>query len=107
MGGKKKNVLKQVVSKLNSEKNGYCKIRHKRGWLDFLEDGDLGFSSSELKRVLEDTVHQEECRPKGTKLFFLRKRYEFTIKIDKIPYRPEEALVCVDRVGASHGSLRT
>ena len=92
MGGKKKNILKKVISKLKSEKNGYCKISHKIGWLDFLKDGDLVFSPSELKRILEDTIRQENCRPKGSKLFHLRKRDKFTIKTDKIPYRTEEAL---------------
>jgi len=92
VGGKKKNILKKVISKLKSEKNGYCKIRHKRGWLDFLEDGDLFFSPSELKRILEDTIRQENCMPEGNKLFLLRRRYEFTIKTDKSPFRIEEAL---------------
>jgi hypothetical protein len=92
VGGKKKNILKEVIAKLKSEKSGYHNINHKRVWLDFLKDGDLFFSPSELKRILEDTIRQENCGPKGSKLFFLRKRYEFTIKTDKTPYRIEEAL---------------
>ncbi len=88
----KKNILKEVISRLKSEKNRYCKIRHKRGWLDFLKDGDLVFSPSELKRTLKETIDQENCRPKGSKLFRLRKRCQFTIMTDKTPYRTEEAL---------------
>ena len=87
-----KGILREVISRLHSHKNGYCRITHKRGWLGYLQDGDLVFTLQELHQALRDIIDSEEMRPRGDKLFCLRRKYNFTIKADKTPYRPEEAL---------------
>jgi hypothetical protein len=87
-----KDILKEVVSRLRSHKNGYCKITHKRGWLDYLQDGDLVFTPQELHQALRAVIDSEQMRPRGDKLFCLHRKYSFTLKEDKRPYRPEEAL---------------
>jgi hypothetical protein len=87
-----KDILKEVISKLKSEKDGYCRITHKKGWLGFLKDGDLVFKPQELHQILRQVICSEGMVPRGDKLFYLRKRDNFTVKSDKTPYRPEEAL---------------
>lgn len=87
-----KSNLQQVISSLNSVKDGYCRVTHKRGWLDFLKDGDLVFTPRELHEKLWEVIDSESNRPKGQRLFWLRKRYNFTMMPDKRPYRTEEAL---------------
>lgn len=87
-----KDILKKVISRLHSHKNGYCRITHKRGWLGYLQDGDLVFTSRELHETLRTVIGSEKMRPRGDKLFCLRRKYNFTIKADNTPYRPEEAL---------------
>jgi len=87
-----KNILKEVISNLDSEKNGYCRINHKRGFLEYLEDGNLIFTPCELHDILRDFIDRDGRRPRGEKLFSLHKKYCFTAKEDKAPYRPEEAL---------------
>ena len=87
-----KGILKEVVSRLHSHKNGYCRITHKRGWLEYLQDGDLVFTVQALHQTLRNVIDTEMMRPRGEKLFCLRRKYSFTIKKDKTPYRPEEAL---------------
>ena len=85
-------ILKQSISNLNSPKNGYCRITHKRGWLDFLKDGDLVFTPKELHQKLWDVIDNDGNRPRGERLFWLRKTLSFTMMPDKRPYRTEEAL---------------
>jgi len=87
-----KNILNEVISKLNSEKDGYCRITHKKGWLGFLEDGDMIFKPHGLRKILKETIKREGMEPRGTKLFFLKKRGNFTVTSNKKPYRTEEAL---------------
>lgn len=87
-----KGILKEVISRLDSTKTKYCRIKHKRGWLEFLDDGDLGFNPSDLHRILREVVDTEDNRPKGKKLLSLRRRTAFTLKVDGSPCRPEEAL---------------
>lgn len=87
-----KDILKEVISSLQSDKAKYCRITHKRGWLEYLKDGDLVFTLQELHQALRDVIDSEEMRPKGNKVFCLRRKYNFTIKADKAPYRTEEAL---------------
>lgn len=87
-----KNILNDVKSKLKTEKDGYCLINHKKGWLGFLGDGDLVFTPHELHQVLRQVIDSDGMRPRGDKLFYLRKRTNFTVTSDKKPYRPEEAL---------------
>ena len=36
-----KDILEKVISRLKPEKGDYCRIKDKRGWLEYLEDGDL------------------------------------------------------------------
>jgi len=87
-----KDILREVISRLHSHKNGYCRITHKRGWLGYLQDGDLVFTVQELHQTLRKVIDSDQMRPKGNKLFCLRRKYNFTIKADKAPYRTEEAL---------------
>lgn len=87
-----KNILNEVISKLKSEKDGYCRITHKKGWLGFLADGDLVFKPHDLHQALRQTIDTEGMRPKGDRLFFLRSRYNLTVTIKNKPYRTEEAL---------------
>lgn len=84
-----KNILAEVISKLNVKKDRFAIIPHKKGWLKFLEDGDLVFKPSELHRILRQVIN--EVPPNGEKLLYLRKRCNFTV-IEEKPYRPEEAL---------------
>ena len=87
-----KNILKEVISQLNSKKGGFCRIKHKRGFLEYLEDGDLIFKPRELRDILWSVIDSDDMRPRGKKLFSLHKKYNFTAKENKVPYRPEEAL---------------
>lgn len=87
-----KGILKEVISHLQSNKAKYCRITHKRGWLEYLKDGDLVFTAQELHQTLRKIIDSDHMRPKGNKLFCLRRKYNFTMKADKSPYRTEEAL---------------
>ncbi|MFC1812862.1 hypothetical protein ACFL03_09225 [Thermodesulfobacteriota bacterium] len=87
-----KNIMKQIIAATDSEKDGYCRITHKRGWLDFLEDANLPFTPQELHSTFWEVIDTGQNRPRGDKLLYLRKRYNFTITKDKKPYRTEEAL---------------
>jgi len=87
---RKKDVIKKVIADLKTEKDSYCRITHKKGWLGFLEDGDLVFTPGELHQVLQRVM--KEHPPRGEKLFCLRKRDTFTVTNERKPYRPEEAL---------------
>jgi len=85
-----KDILKEVISRLNVTKGNYRIIPHKKGWLKFLEDGDLVFKPSELHEILRQVINQNP--PRGDKLFYLRKVNHFTVTDEKEAYRPEEAL---------------
>jgi hypothetical protein len=87
-----KAILKEVISQLQSDKSKYCTVIHKRGWLGYLKNGDLGFTVKELHQTLREVIDTDQMRPRGNKLFCLRRKYSFTIKADKTPYRAEEAL---------------
>ena len=87
-----KNILSTVIKDLDTQKTKYCRVKHKRGWLEYLEDGDLVFKPSELHNILRRVVDSKGKRPRGDKLLDLRKRTSFTARKDKAPYRPEEAL---------------
>jgi len=87
-----KDILKEVISNLQSDKVKYCRIIHKRGWLEYLKDGDLVFTVQELHQTLRKVIDSDQMRPRGDKLFCLRRKYNFKIKADKAPYRTEEAL---------------
>ena len=85
-----KNILKEVISKLKVEKDGYRRIPHKKGWLEFLEDGDLVFTPRELHQTLRQVIN--EFPPRGNKILYQRNRYNFTVTKEKKAYRTEEAL---------------
>jgi len=87
-----KNIMKRIIAATDSEKDGYCRIKQKRGWLDFLEDAELPFSPQDLHNTLWKIIDTGQNRPRGDKLLYLRKRNNFTITKDKKPYRTEEAL---------------
>jgi len=91
-----KDILKEVISRIEPEKNDYCRIRHKKGWIEYLEDGDLIFAPDELHRTLRRVIDTKENRPRGDKLLFLRNTRntnpQYTAREDGTPYRPEEAL---------------
>ena len=87
-----KNILNEVISKLNSEKDGYCRITHKKGWLGFLEDGDMIFKPHGLRKILKETIKREGMEPRGTKLFFLKKRGNFTVTSKKSPIELKKPL---------------
>jgi hypothetical protein len=87
-----KEILKNVISRLNAKKNGYNRIIHKKGWFGFLEDGDTVFTLPDLKTTLHQVIDTPQNRPRGEKLFYLTRHNNFTIKVDKKPYRNEEAL---------------
>ena len=87
-----KDILSTVIKRLGTQKTRHCRIKHKRGWLEYLEDGDLVFKPSELHNILRRVVDSEGNRPRGDKLLTLRKRTSFTARKNKAPYRPEEAL---------------
>lgn len=87
-----KEILKVVFTRLDSTKIKYCRIRHKRGWMEFLKDGDLAFNPADLHRILREVIDTEDNRPKGKKLLCFHRKTAFTLKADGSPYRPEEAL---------------
>ncbi|MBN1365911.1 MAG: hypothetical protein JW976_13975 [Syntrophaceae bacterium] len=85
-----KDIIKGVNSRLNAKKEKYNLISHKKGWLKFLADGNLGFMPGDLHRILREVIN--EFPPNGNKLLHQRKRYNFTVTVEKKAYRPEEAL---------------
>jgi len=103
-----KDILNEVILHLNSEKGEYCRIKHKKGWLGYLEDGDIVFKPKELHEILRKVIDKEGNRPKGEKLFHLEKKFNFTITKDKRPYRTEEALerfIIVSNAGNFHNQI--
>lgn len=87
-----KDILNEVICRLDTAKSEYCRLKHKRGWLEFLEDGDPVFTPSSLHKTLREVIDTENNRPKGEKLFTLHRKTSFTMKNDGSPFRPEEAL---------------
>jgi hypothetical protein len=87
-----KDLIKKVIADLKSDKDGFCRITHKEGWFGFLADGDLVFNPGELHQKLRQIIDTANMRPRGDKLLFLRTRNNFTVMLNKTPYRTEEAL---------------
>lgn len=85
-----KSVMKQIIEYFKPL--GKWRIDHKRLWLEYLETGKLPFSSKELYSAIREIVDTPENRPRGDRLLHFHKKYNFTLKEDKTPYRPEEAL---------------
>jgi len=82
--------MKRIIEDLNAKKNDFCKIKHKQGWLDYLEDGDTVFTPQKLKDTIEKVINNNP--PKGDKLFDLSKHHSFTMLSEEKPGKPEEAL---------------
>lgn len=87
-----KSVMKQVIEHFSESPLSQWKIDHKKLWLVYLKTGKLPFTPNELHTTIQEIVNQQENRPRGEKLLRFRKRNNFTLKEDKTPYRPEEAL---------------
>ncbi len=87
-----KSVMKQIIDYFSGPPLSKQGVNHKHLWLEYLQTGNLPFTPKELHRAIQDIVDKPENRPKGEKLLHFRKRYNFTLKEDKTPYRPEEAL---------------
>lgn len=87
-----KSVMTQVINHFSGSPLSKWRIDHKRLWLEYLETGQLPFTSKELHRAIQEIVDKPENRPRGEKLLHFHKKNNFTLKADKIPYRPEEAL---------------
>jgi len=51
-GLKEMNKMGRIISGLNSKKNGYCRITHKKGWFGYLKDGDMVFTPQDLKKEI-------------------------------------------------------
>jgi hypothetical protein len=86
------NNMKRIIEDLNAKKNRYCRIKHKRGWLDYLKDGDTVFTPQRLKDKITRIV--KKYPPRGKKLFdlSLSKHHSFTMLPEEKPGKPEEAL---------------
>ena len=84
--------IEKIIENLNTIKNDFCRVRHKRGWLGYLKDGDTVFTPQELKDTIEKVINNNP--PKGDKLFdlSLSKHHSFTMLSEEKPERPEEAL---------------
>ncbi len=87
-----KSVMKQIIEYFSGPPLSRQGINHKQLWLDYLATGKLPFTPKELHQAIWDIADKPENRPRGEKLLHFRKKYNFTLKEDKIPYRPEEAL---------------
>lgn len=87
-----KNVLDELISRLKTRKNdhGYCRITHRKGWLQYLNDRDMVFTPLDLHQVLRDMI--DKMRPRGEMLLCPRKKTNFTVTNKDKPYRVEEAL---------------
>jgi hypothetical protein len=84
------SIMEDIILALQPITGGYCQVRHKRGWLNYLENGRLYFGINQLLNITYKTVRNNP--PKGEKLFKLERHYQFTVKGDGTAYRPEEAL---------------
>lgn len=87
-----KRVLKQIVDHFKEFQPGEWGIDHKRLWLEYLKTGELPFSSGDLQHTINKIISKPENLPRGAKLLNFHKKTNFTLKDDKTPYRPEEAL---------------
>jgi hypothetical protein len=85
-----KHIMADVVAKLESPKYRYSRIRHRRGWLDYLKDRDPGVRPQDLSSILRGIIDKKP--PKGEKLLCLRKRNNYTVRPGGVPYKKEEAL---------------
>jgi len=89
---KKKQIVQKIISRIPTKRNGYCRLKHKSGWLEYLKDGDTVFTIRQLKAALEDIINQPDLMPQGNKLFNLHRKFNFTMTAQKKPFRQEEAL---------------
>ena len=87
-----KSVMKQVIDHFSGSSLSPWRIDHKRLWLEYLETGNLPFTPKELHSTIQEIANKPENKPRGEKLLHFHKKNKFTMKEDKTPYRPEEAL---------------
>ena len=85
-----KTILDEIISKLDSSKSLYCRITHMKGWREYLEDGDMGFTPHDLHQLLLQTLQTNP--PRGEMLLYPRKKNNFTVISGDKPGKPEEAL---------------
>jgi len=84
------NVFNEVIATLKTKKNKYCRVTHRKGWSEYLKDGDMVFTPLDLHQVLRDII--DKMRPRGEMLLCPRKKTNFTVTDKDKPYRVEEAL---------------
>ncbi len=84
--------MKQVLDHFRKSPLSRWRIDHKRLWMEYLKTGKLPFTPKELHTTIQEITNQPENRPRGEKLLHFHKKNRFTLKEDKTPYRPEEAL---------------
>lgn len=89
---KQSKVITQIIQRISEKHDGRWKVYHKRCWLEYLNSGRLPFSPWQLHDVINEVVSLPMNLPRGGKLFHFRQKFNFTIKQDRKPYRPEEAL---------------
>lgn len=89
---KQPKVIAQIIQRISEKHDGRWKVNHKRCWLEYLNSGRLPFSPGQLHDVINEVVSLPMNLPRGEKLFHFRQKFNFTIKQDRKPYRPEEAL---------------
>jgi len=87
-----KSVMQQLIGHFNESSLSKWRIDHKRLWMEYLKTGKLPFTPKELHTTIQEIANQPENRPRGEKLLHFHKKNRFTLKEDKTPYRPEEAL---------------
>ncbi len=58
-----KDILNEEIERLSTWKSKNCRIKHKRGWLKCLEDGDLDFNPSELHVTLREVIGTPDNMP--------------------------------------------
>ncbi len=86
------SVMGQIIDHFSNGPHSKWRIDQKRLWLEYLQTGKLPFTINELHNTIQEIVNKPANRPRGEKLLKFRKRTNFTLKDDKMPYRPEEAL---------------
>ncbi len=84
--------MTQVIDHFSQSPLSKWRIDHKRLWLEYLQTGKLPFTIEELHNTILNIVNKPENIPRGEKLLHFQKRNNFTLKENKTPYRPEEAL---------------
>lgn len=85
-----RKVMKQIIDYSRPLSGG--NISHQRLWKEYLKGEKLLFSAKELHDAMQKIVNTPSNLPRGEKLLHLHQKLRFTLKKDKTPGRPEEAL---------------